>query len=27
VRNRKGLEATACSCYTEDKHAYARIMH
>jgi CRP-like cAMP-binding protein len=27
VHNRKALEAVACSCYAEDKHAYARVMH
>ena len=27
VRHRKALEAAACSCYAEDKHAYARLMH
>lgn len=27
VRNRNGLEAAACSCYAEDRHAYTRIMH
>jgi len=26
VLNRKSLETAACSCYAEDKHAYARII-
>jgi CRP-like cAMP-binding protein len=27
VLNRKGLEAVSCSCYADDRRAYARIMH
>lgn len=27
VRNRRGLEAAACSCYGSDRSAYADIMH
>jgi CRP-like cAMP-binding protein len=27
VVNRKGLEAASCSCYANDRRAYARIMH
>jgi CRP-like cAMP-binding protein len=27
VLNRKGLEAASCSCYVDDRRAYARIMH
>jgi CRP-like cAMP-binding protein len=27
VVNRKGLEAASCSCYADDRRAYARIMH
>jgi CRP-like cAMP-binding protein len=27
VLNRKGLEATSCSCYADDRRAYTRIMH
>jgi CRP-like cAMP-binding protein len=27
VLNRKGLEAASCSCYADDRRAYARIMH
>lgn len=27
VLNRNGLEAVSCSCYTDDRRAYARVMH
>lgn len=27
VVNRKGLEVASCSCYADDRRAYARIMH
>jgi CRP-like cAMP-binding protein len=27
VLNRKGLEALSCSCYVDDRRAYARVMH
>jgi hypothetical protein len=27
VLDRKGLEAVSCSCYADDRRAYARIMH
>jgi CRP-like cAMP-binding protein len=27
VLNRKGLEAMSCSCYMDDRRAYARVMH
>jgi len=26
VLNRKGLEAISCSCYADDRRAYARVM-
>jgi len=27
VLNRKGLEATSCSCYADDQRAYDLVMH
>ena len=27
VLDRKGLEAAACSCYAEDRHAYTQLIH